>query len=305
MPAQTIIKKISYIATIISIVFWQSFVLASEEEMQLSFSISLLEEDNINRGFFENDVHSDQITSFDLGVRTEIEINQLAAIFISANYQKDSYSDFTKLSVDKISGRIDYVFQTGFRFTNPSYTLSAAIEDADYGSQLRDSTTLTVAAKLLKRFTTKIKASTGLAYIVREADTNVFDIDTTRWFALVDYSLSQKISLYASYALHDGGSVSTITTTDPDLLAQQVGYATINEADAAGALLPDDAFGGSAAGQFAYQNDASTTILEFGSNFVLNHRQALDLSVKSINTELDAGNEYDNFLFLASYLARF
>lgn len=273
--------------------------------MDINLSVSLVQEDNINRGFFENDVQEDQVTQLTAGLKTELEIDSLSAFFIGVDFIDRSYSDYSKLSSSQFVGRVDYVFQTGYRFSNPSYTVSFSIEESDYGSQLRDSTTLSLSAKMLKRFTTKIKLSTGLALIQREADTNVFDIETTRWFALLDYSISPKWSLYTSAALHDGGSVSTITTTDPDLLAQQIGYATINEADAAGALLPDDAFGGVAAGQFAYQNNAETTVLELGTNYLLASRQSVDFSMQTISTSLDTGLEYENFLLQLSYLARF
>ena len=277
----------------------------ASEEVDINLSVSLLQEENINRGFFETDVHEDQVTQFTAGLKTELEINRLSAFFISIDYIDRSYSDYDKLSSSQFTGRVDYVFQTGYRFSNPSYTLSFSIDESDYGSLLRDSTTLSLSAKMLKRFTTRIKLSTGLALIEREADTNVFDIETTRLFVLLDYSITPKWSLYGSAALHDGGSVSTITTTDPDLLAQQIGYATVNEADAAGALLPDDAFGGAVAGQFAYQNNAETTILELGTNYILASRQSVDFSMQTISTSLDTGLEYDNFLLQLSYLARF
>jgi len=282
----------------------QSYAQASET-VDVNLSVSLVQEDNINRGFFENDVHEDQVAQFAAGLKTELEIDRLSAFFISVEYIDRSYSDYDKLSSSQFSGRVDYVFQTGYRFSNPTYTISFSIDESDYDSELRDSTTLSLSAKMLKRFTTKIKLSAGMALIEREADTNVFDIETTRWFALVDYSITPKWSLYASAALLDGGSVSTITTTDPDLLAQQIGYATINEADAAGALLPDDAFGGAAAGQFAYQNNAETTVLELGTNYLLASRQSLDFSLQTVSTSLDTGLEYDNFLLQLSYLARF
>jgi len=278
---------------------------ANEGEYEVNLSLTMLNEENINRGFFENDVHDDQRSQFVAGLRSEIEIDNLSAFFISVNYMNESYSEFDKLSSNRVLGRIDYIFQTGLRFTHPSYTLSLEIEEGDYDSELRDSTTLMATAKLLKRFTTRIKVSTGLSYSNREADTNVFDIDTKRVFALLDYTVAPKVSLYASYAIQDGASVSTITTTDPDLLAQQVGYATINEADAAGALLPDDAFGGVVAGQFAYQNQAETSIGEVGVNYSFNSHHAFDVSVQSVTTKLDTGLDYDNYLIAVSYLGRF
>ena len=278
---------------------------ASEEELAVNFSYSVIEEENINRGFLENDVHADQINSVTVGLKTEIEISKLSAFFIVVDFVNSRYSDYSKLSSDKITGRLDYVFQTGYRFSDPLYTLSFSVEESDYDSQLRDSTTLGLAAKILKRMTTRIKLSSGLSLTQREADTNVFDIDSARLFVLLDYTITTKWSAYVSHALTKGGSVSTITTLDPDLLAQQIGYATINEADASGALLPDDVFGGFAAGQFAYQNDAQHAVTEFGTNFSFSGQQAIDVSVMTVSTELDTGLTYENYLVLFSYLARF
>jgi hypothetical protein len=277
----------------------------ASEEMSFGADVSIFSEENVSRGFFDIDAHQDQISSVTLDILVEHELSNRAAVFISATYTNKSYSEYSKLSVDEVGVKLDYTFQTGLRFGDPMYTLSVEITESDYGSVLRDSTTLTVGAKLLKRFTTKINAATGFSYSVREADTNVFDITTSRIFAALDYSLTQGVSLYGSYVLQDGGSVSTITTNDPDLLAQQIGYATINEADAAGALLPDDAFGGLAQSQFAYQNQASTSVLLAGVNYSLNKHNAFDFSAQTSTTKLDSGLEYENFIYVFSYLARF
>lgn len=282
-----------------------SLSLQAEEELVYDFQLSLLNEDNVGKGFLAQDVHADQIVQSLLGVTHEIEINNKSALFLNVNFQNQSYADYAKLSNNQLTARIEYIFQTNIAFLSPVYTLSASLTEADYGSVLRDSSSVKFSARLLKRFTTRIKTAAEYAYIIREADSNVFDNTVQTTLLLLDYSVTDKISLFGSYRYQSGDSVSTMTTTDPALLIQLLGYDIINKADQAGALLPDDAFGGAAADQYAYRIDAKTQITEFGASVVFNERHGMDVSVMMITSEIENGLEYDNYIVQLGYLARF
>jgi hypothetical protein len=70
-------------------------------------------------------------------------------------------------------------------------------------------------------------------------------------------------------------------------------------------VVPDDAFGGTAANQFAYRIHAYTHVVTLGFNFPFATHHALDFSARYAHADADNDLTYDRTLYSVAYLARF
>ena len=258
--------------------------------LNFNYDVAVVSDDNVNRAQ-EEFVREDTFVAASLGAVHVQTISTNSVLVYRAALNGEGYSEFDGLSNFGLLGALDYKFQFGRGFTVSRFTLTASLLEQDFRSDIRDGTTLSLQARMAKRFTDRIAGTLGLGATSRESESEVFDNDAARLFLNLDYNWSGRLVSYATLNFISGDVVSSSPPT----------LDIINGADA---IEPDDAFGGLETGWFAYRLQGETTMLTLGLNFAVNNKSSLDFSVEGLNTQTDV-TEYDRLALRVNYLGNF
>lgn len=293
----------------------------------ISLEAGYVNDDNLNNA--ANSYSSYASNTLDLLGRVSLaqKFSPNSMLIYSGILEFDKHNDYTPLDSKTFGLNIQWQFVTYAGFYAPLYQISIEYKNADYESNLRDGSGVSVEASLLKRFTDRISTIVGFSHRQRDAKNNsVFDVDEQRIFTNIDYMLSSQSTVYLSYSLKSGDIVAT----------SEASPAYLNWSEA---WVIDDAFsqlpGNTRYGNNYYCNDngynysscnntspppntpaqpvtmtsyrmlADTTIAGIGFNYAANEKNALDLSFLSIHADVEGPNTYDRQQLRLSYLFRF
>ena len=273
-------------------------LLADEAEaLDIRVEASVTYDSNIARSRGAGNVLSDVIYNINAGKNYIFPLteNLRATVLGTAGYEGfDRHSRLSRFFLG-VDGELQY--RPSGEFAAPTFGLFARAAVDFYDSSLRDGYRYTVGGRVLQPLTDKLDLFAALAYNLRDGKSRVFDNkDYSARFNL-DYSLSSKGTLYLGAEYRRG---QTVSSARPELAF----------VDVAEAIVLDDAFND---GRAAYRLKAKTWIATLGYSHSLREDQALDFSVRWVQstalsrpTFLGAGivRYYDTQATLA-YLIRF
>lgn len=262
-----------------------------------SGNIDVFADDNVGKAQNSNDIREDSGIVLSGTVTYSRGIDRLSAFLASSSIAFEEYADFDGLSNTKFTASASYIFQRRISFAAPSYRLFADIKSIDSETDIRDRLGFSIGAEMKKRVTDKLRLNLGLSYSTEEAEGDVFDVDKLRLFTNLDLQYNPRTAIYSTLSYIDGAITSTATANATWALP------FINYADA---IEFDNAFGGEDSGQAAYRLDnASTIVLNFGTNIGIDRKSSIDFSLEFIQSTADGGIDYDRQIMRAVYLRRF
>lgn len=254
---------------------------------------SLIHDNNIGKSQWEADIEEDLFFSGSAQASYTKAIGSSQALTVTAETRVEEFQDFDGLSNTQAGGTVDYRFQTRSGFTAPVYSVFLKAMQADFETDIRDSDIFDLGFSATRRLTSRITGTLGITATRRNADQGeVFNLERTRYFGNLDWTLSRSVAVYGTYSFIDGDVFSTAT---PRL-------SILNWADA---IEPDNAFGGIANNKFVYRLDAETQILRIGLNMGLGNKSAIDISFDRLNSDAAGPIEYDLTSVAASFFYRF
>lgn len=254
---------------------------------------SVIHDNNIGKSQWENDIEEDMFFSGAAQASYTMSLGFSQALTFTGEARVEEFQDFDGLSNTQVGGTVDYRFQTRSGFTAPIYSIFIRAIQADFETDIRDSNIFDLGFSATRRLTSRITGTLGVTATQRDADQGeVFNLERTRYFGNLDWTLSQSVAVYGTYSFIDGDVFSTAT---PRL-------SIINWAEA---IEPDNAFGGIANNKAVYRLDAETQILRLGMNIGLNSKSAIDISVDRLNSDAAGPIEYNLTTVAASFFYRF
>lgn len=254
-------------------------------------------DDNVTRSAFNEDIEHDLFVSFGASLGHEIFQGESGTLSGSLDVTASQFIDFEGLSNYTAGGTIKYVFGFSGGFGAPWFGLSAKYFVSEFNSFLRDSNTFIGTFTVGKRFDDKTNLRTAIAYKTRDSDGLAFDTEDVSFFANVDWTLDDNLTLYTTYKIQEGDVVST--STQSSLVNSLIGVDVIN---AAGDYIElDDVF----TGKLNYRLDSTTHIVTVGLNLARDLDSAYDLSARYLKSETDVGLEYEDLTVILSYFYRF
>lgn len=254
---------------------------------------SIIHDNNIGKSQWEGDIEEDLFFSGSAQASYTKGFGFSQALTFTAEARVEQFEEFDGLSNTQVGGAADYRFQTRSGFTAPIYSLFIKAMQADFETDIRDSNIFDLGFSATRRLTSRITGTLGVTATQRDADQGeVFNLERTRYFGNLDWTLSRSVAVYGTYSFIDGDVFSTAT---PRL-------SIINWADA---IEPDNAFGGIANNKAVYRLDAETRILRLGVNIGLGSKSAIDISVDQLESDAAGPIEYDLTSVAASFFYRF
>jgi hypothetical protein len=284
------VKKSLFVISATLLLLFATLVRAAEN-LSVNADLGYVSDDNVSKAEASDDIFEDTFVSGSAGFSYKQELSFRSLLLYRGSVAFESYDEFDGLNNVSLTGTIDYKIQFARGFGAAGYTLTAFVQEHDFESDMRDSTTLGVQGTVAKRFTDRIFSVFGLGYKVRESESDVFDTENARIFGNLDWLLADQLVSYATLQYVVGDVVSTARPT-------------LDIINAAKAIEPDDAFGGIEAGRFAYRLDGETALLTLGLNYGINSANSLDASVELLNSDADA-IEYYRTVYRLSYLVVF
>lgn len=292
-----------------SIIFMFILLCLASLRAQAEFNIQALLElgggsdDNVSRAQHERDIIFDNFFRIDshLILDYELSFNKSISLELQAAHQAYQYTDL--LSRNEYSARMIYRWQNSFYYNSPWYQVFSDIRILDIGEQQRDSTLYTQQAMVSARLTTKISASLGAEYQVRDSESRVFDRKQSRLFMHLDYAWSDSLSLYSGYSYIQGDTVSTVQSQYCNGLIATSVYPLLTVSKA---IEWDQVFNDAYCGSWiSYRLDASTQTVMLGANYGFDHSSSLDLSWLYADVQAEGNNYYQRQIIQLNYLKAF
>lgn len=267
-------------------------VQADSPRPRIDTELSYTTDNNVTRAQDEADIRADRV----LGVGVGLSLNQpvgthtrmLSRVFVRG----EGFAENTELSNAAAGFGATFQYRTSGHLLAPTFGVFGKVSVAEFRSTIRNSTFYTGGLSLNKNLTDRLITTLILSGTVRDSDSLVFDTREGSVLLNFDYQTRAGSAFYLSYNFLGGDTVSTAMPT-------------LQIADAAKAIVADDAFGGAAANRFAYRLHAHTQVVSLGFNFPFSVHHALDLSARYAHADADNNLTYDRTLYSIAYLARF
>ncbi len=250
-------------------------------------------DDNITDTQWANDKAEDTTFGAHLNGHYTVNLSRKQALLFTAGLQLTSFQDFADLSNQRLTTGITYRFQTRQDFSAALYSLYLNYSVLDVDDDNRDSDLLDIGINWHRRLTTRISTVLGAEYTERQADqSDVFDLQSARYFANLDWRLGGKALLYLAYNYVDGDIVS-------------ISRARARVFNRAEAIAQDAVFSQPGLERFAYRLKAETDIYRLGLNISLARNHALDVFVQRTDSDSGGSIYYVSNVAAMSYLLRF
>lgn len=276
---------------------------AEADSWNAGFDLSVLSDDNVTRAQASGDIEKDIVTRVKAELRYSLDFSQNRGLILTGHLLDESYRDFDGVSSVQAGLEAEYRFRTRAGFTAPVYSLFISSTQADYETDIRDGDTLEYGLRIRRRFTDRIAVAAGAGHSERTADGQVFDLEQTRYFAHLDYRVTNRVQAYLAYYSIDGDTYS-ISSVPP---AGGGNFYDAVEWDPAFSMIRR---------RWAYRVDARTDVVRLGFNIGIDRDNSIDISVDDIGSEAsDSGSfvnsgwdgtlTYDTTVVAASYFHRF
>lgn len=247
-------------------------------------------DDNLSRAESGHDIRSDNVMDLGITATHSLLLTPNSGLRIKGGLRLAQHAEYTDLDQLSASAGISYRIQPVAGYTSPWLELGATLErQAHRDSDIRDGELLDTGVMIGKRFTDRIAGRAGIGWEKRRADdTEVFEWNRHRIFALVDYKVGLASTLYANISRDFGDQVFTATPAPAFRKAAK-------------AITDDPAFGT----RRAYRLGAVSTTLELGASLPINASNTLDIGARHFRAEADGNHTYNDTELRASWLHRF
>lgn len=264
------------------------------EAWRYGLSGDLVNDDNATRGLYDGK-KSDNFLSVEGSATRSFFLSPTSGALVRAAARYTQYQDIQDISNLMLIGRAAWRFQPTLGFGAPWYELAGEIRFLQHAdSELRDGSIVTLEASVGSHLTDRVRLAGGVGLDERSGDsTGVYDLSSTRIWGSMDLRLGVQNTLYGRLTYQAGDQVFNVIA-----------------ALGLGVWAPDPALASvyGAPGN-AYRVDATTQIYEFGFNYPLARRQALDFSYAHVTSKAEEGpaqgDKYNISQLRASYLYRF
>lgn len=265
---------------------------ASPPRLRVSGSVGAGYDDNIGASQANVEKESSAFYSMLIGADYTHPLSPSVTVTARGHLQGDAYDRFDDLSNGRAVALLRAAWKPGSGFFTP--ILSGWVSGArlEYGSEIRTGHETRGGVFITQQLTTKVFGRVDLKGFRRESKGRVFDLSGQSAGLSFTWLAMPMLTASVGFDYQTGDSFSTAGPT------AQI-------AQAAEAIEPDDAFGGIAAGQFAYRIDARTRIASLGANWRLTRDWALDAQLQSVSVDGDFGNQYDRLIGTLAVLVRF
>ncbi|MBL6750622.1 MAG: hypothetical protein ISP90_08870 [Nevskia sp.] len=247
---------------------------------------------NIKYAEDSRDVVGSAVASEDLRADYLRRLGEDFAAQLRGSLKGEQYFRYTNISSVKGAGMLRLVYRPSGAFFAPELSAWGSAAYWRFGSYIRTSREYRYGLAAAEGLTTRISLRLSLNGSRRISNTQVFTIDSRCAGLGLDWRLADRLTAYGNYQYHYGQVVSTGTPS-----GRIVGAADVIE--------PDDAFGGQAAGQFAYRLKAHTGIADAGLNYFLSPHMAIDAQAQYIESHARLDNRYSSWISTVSLLLRF
>jgi hypothetical protein len=294
-------KRTAAIAAVLLLAAPPSPVLAAEG-WRFGASGEFAHDDNATRGLYDADQKGDSILSVEGSATRSMPLGARSGALFRGAAKYSRFTTFDDLSNLSMSGRAAWRTQPGTVFNSPIFEIAGTLDLLRHAdSKLRDGTIMTLEASVGSHLTDRTRLGGGFAWDKRNGgdpgragEVAIYDLDSTRLWANVDYRFGARNTAYVRITQVEGDQVFNSVT---------VGGLT-------GAWATDPAFA-SELGRAtdSYRVDSSTTIFDIGVNVALVRAHSLDFLYTSYSSKAKEGsqngNKYSGNIIRATYLYRF
>jgi len=243
----------------------RGFFSIPQKPEKIQFDAGYMFDSNVPRAKEDADKRADRAFSVNVGKGFEFKFaeheNWRATTTVTLGGEKFQNYDGLSRRMAGVEGDVQY--RTSADFDAMTYALFGRASIERYRSSLRDGYRYTIGVSARRSLTDRIDVFAAIAHNERVGDSAVFSNRDNSVRVNLDYSLSDRETLYATGEYRRGQTFST-------------GRASLDNLDVAEVFVLDDAFPG---GQFfSYRFDANTIISTVGYNLGFGPRHSLDLS---------------------------
>jgi hypothetical protein len=208
----------------------------------------------------------------------EFPINKNARVLATALFTVDKPHTYTGLGHYAAGAQAEAQYRRSGDFDAVTYAIYGRALYDKFESDLRTGPKYSFGANVRRALTDRIDVFADLSHHRRYGRSAVFETKETSGKVNFDYSLGKDGTLYLSGEYRKGDIFSS-------------GFASLTNIAIADVATPDDAFPG---GEFfAYRFEGKTVLGTFGYNRPLGARDAIDFSVRRVQSTPSLSPEFD------------
>ncbi len=243
----------------------RGFNLFPKKPERIQFDAGYMFDDNVTRGKLDAEKRSDRAYSVNAGKGFQFTWDKYeqvrATVTVTLGGEKFVTFDGLSRAMGGVEGEVQY--RTSSAFDAVTLAAFARATGEEFRSRARDGSRYAVGVSARQSLTDRIDIFGALGYNYRNARSKVFDGSDTSVRFNVDYSLSDRETLYATAEYRRGRISST-------------GLPSLENLAIADVFIEDDAYPG--AGFFTYRFKGNTVISTLGYNLGFGPRHSVDLS---------------------------
>jgi hypothetical protein len=268
-------------------------VRADQEHPSVGMELAWSTDDNVNRspGYY-TPLLSDSIYSVAITSDIRRARGPHARLTLRPRLAYDHFATYSGLSNLALGLGIRYQYRPQAGFFATTYGLDGDFKLENYQSSMRSGIKVSLGGSARKYLTDRMIGFTALGVNIRNSNSIVYDTIDFSLRGNIDYLLSRRSTLYFTVDLRQGDIVAAADPSTP--YASWI--ATYSQA-----IQTDDVFTSLA----AYRLDASTQLYTIGFNRMLNEKNALDFSWRTIQSKATGGATYSINQIGAAYMWRF
>jgi hypothetical protein len=201
----------------------------ADESLGLGIEASVTADDNVTRGYGDDNVLSDQFAGVSLSKSLRFPVSAHTRLSVLGFAGFNSYLEYTGLSHSYAGLQGDFQYRPSAGFFAPTYALFVRTAIEAYQSEARDSNRASAGLSVRKPLTDQVQLSGALNYNWRDGKSEVFDTSDVALRLNADYAFSRHDTVYLGLEYRVGDIVST-------------GEPSTAFVDIATAIVLDDAF---------------------------------------------------------------
>jgi len=255
---------------------WSGWTMPLRIPVNVDFGMAW--DDNIARGRLDEEIRSDRVYTMNVSRTYEFPINKNARVLATALFNVDKPHTYTGLGHYAAGAQAEMQYRRSGDFDAVTYAIYARGLYDQFESNLRTGPKYSIGANVRRPITDRIDLFADLSHHRRYGKSAVFETKETAGRVNLDYSLGRDGTLYLSGEYRKGDIFSS-------------GFASLTNIAIADVATRDDAFD---SGEFfAYRFEGKTVLGTFGYNRPLGTRDAIDFSVRRVQSTPSAKPEFD------------
>ena len=240
-----------------------------DDELDYQFDAGYTYDDNVTRAKVGPDRRYDDFYSFNVGRTFAHRLSDQSRLLFTGTFGGQKFHRFNGLSNLQAGLETEYQFRESSEFNEPTYAAFAKLTGEAFESGLRDGYRFSAGVSVRLPLTDRIGLFGALSHNLRNASSDVFSTRDNSLRANLDYTLSNRETIYLGSELRVGDVVST-------------GQPSLENATIAKVFAQDDAYAG---GQlFSYKVDARTWLTTVGYNLSFGPRDSIDFSWRHVRS---------------------